>query len=87
MERTLEGAKFKVCSTDTTLQELLKKDISDAYSWNDYYFFMLNDDNITVYVVNNDTKKVEWTSFVAFINILEDTTEISPKKLREELSK
>lgn len=87
MERALEGANFKVCSTDTTLQELLKKDISDAYSWNDYYFFMLNDDNITVYVVNNDTKKVEWTSFVAFINILEDTTEISPKKLREELSK
>ena len=87
MERTLEGANFKVCSTATTLQELLKKDISDAYSWNDYYFFMLNDDNITVYVVNNDTKKVEWTSFVAFINILEDTTEISPKKLREELSK
>lgn len=87
MERTLDGANFKVCSTDTALQELLKKDISDAYSWKDYYFFMLKDDNITVYVVNKDTKKVEWTSFIAFINILEDTTEISPKKIREELSK
>lgn len=87
MERTLDGTNFKVCSANTTLQELLKKDISNAYSWNDYYFFMLNDDNITVYVVNKYTKKVEWTSFVAFINILEDTIKISPEEIKEELSK
>ena len=87
MERILDGTNFKVCSANTTLQELLKKDISNAYTWKNYYFFMLTDNNFTVYVVNKITKKVEWTSFVAFINILEDTIKISPEEIKEELFK
>lgn len=87
MNRKLDGTNFMVSDTNDILEELLSKDISDAYSWNDYYFFMLTNDNFTVYVVNKDTKKVEWTPFIVFLNILEDTTPISPEELKAELSK
>lgn len=87
MDRKLDGTNFMVSDTNDILEELLSKDISDAYSWNDYYFFMLTNDNITVYVVNKDTKKVEWTVFTVFLNILENTNPISPEELKAELSK
>ena len=82
-----------VYDTDPTpLSELLKKNIAWAYVWNDYYMFKLKTDDMydnSVYVINKNTKKVEWGYYTAIGIAIKDeiqATEISPEELRRALS-
>ena len=74
----------------TPLSELLKKEIRWARVWNDYYLFILKTDDMydnTVYMINKNTKKVEWGYYTSLgITIEENGTSISPEELKRALS-
>lgn len=93
MEREIIIGKEKEIVYDTNrtpLSELLKKEIVWARVWNDYYLFKLKTDDIydnTVYMVNKNTKKVEWGYYTSLgITIEENGTSISPKELKRALA-
>lgn len=92
MEREIIIGKEKEIVYDTNrtpLSELLKKEIAWACVCDDYYAFKLktNDryDN-TVYMINKNTKKVEWGYYTSLgITIEENGTLISPEELKRAL--
>lgn len=93
MERVIgviDNCPIEVADTDPTpLSELLSKEIRFAYKWNDFYIFKIEtDDNYdqSVYVVDKNTKKVEWGSYISGVMFIPDECKITPEELREALS-
>ena len=81
MERILEGTEYVwVYDTDfILLSEILKNKIRSAYIWKNYYMVVPESDDRyanLVYVINKNTKKVERTSYILFIHILDDVIQI-----------
>ena len=82
---------FDVYDTNRTpLSELLKKEIAWARVWNGYYLFKLKTDDRydnTVYMINKNTKKVEWGYYTSLGFVVEENgTSISPEELKRALT-
>lgn len=77
-------------TNQTPLSELLQKEIRWARVWNDYYLFILKTDDRydnTVYMVNKNTKKVEWGYYTSLGFVAEENgTSISPEELKRALA-
>lgn len=93
MERKIIIGKEKEIVYDTNrtpLSELLKNEIAWACVYNDYYAFKLKTNDIydnTVYMINKNTKKVEWGYYTSLgITIEENGTSISPEELKRALA-
>lgn len=88
----IEGLEWPidVYDTDSTpLSTILKENISRAFVWENYYLFKpeRNDPyDAQVYLVDKNTKKVEWGYYTSLGILMEEGQSISPEALKMALA-
>ena len=93
MERILEHTNQTVIVYDTdkrSLSELFIKEFTLSCRWRNYYIFKLKSDDkydAQVFIVNINTKKVEWGYFTSLgILAIDEGKEVTSEEIKELLS-